>query len=182
MATRFGAFCTGAWHNQKHERAFSVWSCRICCRLRGGSGWCPTGLSAEAAIQVCQRRRCSWNPQVWVEDPYSTKWKASSPIAPTSLAGLTKRDQVSLLLRVSSADAGIGLRRLPVFDDKQQLVAVGGDSLRCSMMPSTRSRSSKSAMRQTAPLQVSRQFAPASALAGRTVTKTAGVFPGRRFR
>lgn len=109
-------------------------------------------------------------PQVWVEDPYSTKWKASSPIAAASLAGLTKRDQVSLLLRVSSAD--VASRVAPVtrfFDDKQQLVAVGGGQLALFNDAVYSITLVEVSDARLLPLQVAK-FAPASALAGRTVT------------
>lgn len=109
-------------------------------------------------------------PQVWVEDPYTAKWKSSAPIKAASLANLTKRDSVSVLLNVRPSDAGDRVAPAArLLDDKLNLVGVGGGQLALSKDTSYAVTVVEVSDSRQLPLQVAK-FEPASAPSGRNVT------------
>ncbi len=66
-------------------------------------------------------------PQVSV---LGTEWRAAEAIAPADLSMLTKRDPVTVLLRVSAFDSGQRVSAAArVLDENNQLLAVGGAQL-----------------------------------------------------
>jgi hypothetical protein len=106
-------------------------------------------------------------PQVAVLD---TEWRMAAAIVPADLSTLTKRDPVTVALRVSAEDSGqrvaVGAR---LWDANSQLVAVGGGQLaltRDSTLPISLVEVKDSRL---LPLQVSLAV-PAKLSAGRVTT------------
>jgi len=118
-----------AWHKQ-HMR-FLGHSVLFLWLLAFGCAGSNQAESAYFQIKVqatgVPQTATTLEPQVFVLD---TKWVAAQPISPEDLTKLTKRDPVSVLLRVQVGDAGERVAvSLRLEDEKKQLVAVGGNQI-----------------------------------------------------
>ena len=99
---------------------------------------CAIGCSANSAAdlgylmlrlqaQGVPARAMLLEPQVSV---LSNEWKSADAIAPADLSMLTKRDPVTVILRVPVQDAGQRVAAaVRVLDENKQMLAVGGAQL-----------------------------------------------------
>ncbi|MBL8633156.1 MAG: IPT/TIG domain-containing protein [Myxococcales bacterium] len=102
------------------------------------AGWLSFGCGANSAADLgffvlrLQAQGVPTNatllePQVSV---LSDGWNSAASIAPADLSMLTKRDPVTVILRVPVQDAGQRVAAaVRVLDDKKQMLAVGGAQL-----------------------------------------------------
>lgn len=110
-------------------------------RYLRGLGWVFLGLcgcsanSADLGLVYQLRLQASGVPTAakFIEPQVSVleaEWRAAAAILPADLSMLTKRDPVTVLLRVSAIDSGQRVAAAArVLDENHQLLAVGGGQL-----------------------------------------------------